>query len=138
MIRIQEDDFNIEEEVLALRKPFKNTGAAVVFLGTARDISKGKEIKGLEFEYYSGMAEKSLQKIRDRALKEFDILDVAIIHRVGKIGIAENIVLIVVVSQHRKEAFKACEFSIDELKRSVPIWKKERTVDGVVWVEEHP
>ncbi|MBI5185913.1 MAG: molybdenum cofactor biosynthesis protein MoaE [Nitrospinae bacterium] len=138
MIKLQLADFNIEEETLALRGPFRNTGAAVVFLGTARDFSKGKDIKGLEFEYYPGMAEKSLERLRDRTLKEFDVLDVGIIHRFGKIEIAENIVLIIVVSQHRKEAFKACEFCIDELKRSVPIWKKEFTVDGDVWVEDHP
>lgn len=138
MIKIQKADFNIEEEILALRKPFRNTGAAVIFLGTAREFSKGKEIKGLEFEHYSGMAEKSLQGLREKALKEFDILNVGIIHRFGKIEITENIVLIIVISQHRKEAFKACEFCIDELKKTVPIWKKEATVDGDVWVEEHP
>jgi molybdopterin synthase catalytic subunit len=138
MIKIQKADFNIEEEILALRKPFLNAGAAVVFLGTARDFSKGKEIKGLEFEYYPGMAEKSLEGLREKVLNKFDILDAGIIHRFGKIEIADNIVLIIVVSQHRKEAFKACEFCIDELKKTVPIWKKEVTADGDVWVEEHP
>lgn len=138
MIKLQTADFNVEKEVLTLRKPFGNTGAAVIFLGTARDFSKGKGIKGLEFEYYPGMAEKSLERLRERTLKEFDVLDVGIIHRFGKIEIAENIVLIVVISRHRKEAFKACEFCIDELKKSVPIWKKEFTIDGDVWVEDHP
>ena len=138
MIRIQEADFNIEDETIALRKSFKNTGAVVTFLGAARDFSKGKNIKGLEFEHYAGMAEKALAAIREKALVNYDILDVAIIHRVGRIEIAENIVLIIVASQHRKDAFKACEFCIDELKKTTPIWKKEMAVDGDVWVEEHP
>ena len=110
----------------------------VAFLGTARDISKGKRINHLDFEHYPGMAEKQLSKLREEAITRFKILDAGIIHRVGRIEITENIVLIIAISEHRKEAFRACEWLIDELKKIAPIWKKESTEDGEVWVEQHP
>jgi molybdopterin synthase catalytic subunit len=92
----------------------------------------------LEFEHYPGMAEKKLAEIRDRAIREYGVIEATIIHRVGTLPVGENIVLIAVASEHRDEAFKACRFCIDELKRITPIWKKETTPDGEVWVEEHP
>jgi molybdopterin synthase catalytic subunit len=138
MIRIQKEDFNIDAEISRLRKKYKNTGAVVTFVGIARDFSKGKPIESLFFEHYPGMAEKKLNHVRDEAISRFNILDIGIIHRVGKIDIAENIVLIISISQHRKEAFLACQWCIDELKKIVPIWKKETTTDGEIWVEEHP
>lgn len=138
MIRIQEGDFLVDSEVRNLRGKYKNTGGIVIFIGTARDISKGKEIKELFFEAFEEMAIKKLEQLRDEAIKKFDILDLEIIHRTGKIDIAENIVLIIAIAEHRKAAFEACEWAIDELKRAVPIWKKEFTTGGDVWVEEHP
>ena len=108
------------------------------FLGTTRDISQGKQVAKLEFEHYPGMAEKKLADIRDRAINEYGVIEVSIIHRIGTIRVGENIVLIAVASGHRDEAFKACRFCIDELKRITPIWKKETTPEGEVWAEEHP
>jgi molybdopterin synthase catalytic subunit len=84
------------------------------------------------------MAEKKLNEIRERALADYNIIEVSIVHRVGRIDIGDNIVLIVVAAQHRKDAFKACEWCIDELKRITPIWKREETNEGEVWVVEHP
>ena len=72
------------------------------------------------------------------AIKKFDIFDLSVIHRFGEIQIADDIVLIIAIAEHRKAAFEACEWAIDELKRTVPIWKKEITTDGDVWVEDHP
>ena len=138
MVRIQKENFNIDTEITDLRKKYKNTGAVVTFVGVAREFSKGKTIKNLLFEHYPGMAEKQLTHIREEAISKFNVLDVGIIHRIGKIDIAENIVLIISISPHRKEAFLACEWCIDELKKIVPIWKKEITADGEIWVEEHP
>lgn len=138
MVRIQKEDFNIDIEINSLRKKHKNTGAVVTFVGVAREFSKGKTIKNLFFEHYPGMAEKQLNHIREEALSKFNVLDVEIIHRIGKIDIAENIVLIISISPHRNEAFLACEWCIDELKKSVPIWKKEITVNRETWVNEHP
>jgi molybdopterin synthase catalytic subunit len=101
-------------------------------------MSKGKQVALLEFEHYPGMAEKKLAEIRDRAIREFGLIDITIVHRVGTLPVGENIVLIAVASGHRDEAFRACRFCIDELKRITPIWKKETTPEGEVWVEEHP
>ncbi|TKS58196.1 MAG: molybdopterin biosynthesis protein MoeE [Nitrospira sp.] len=84
------------------------------------------------------MAQKKLCEIRERALKDFDILDLLIIHRYGEITIGENIVLIIAGAEHRAEAFRACKWAIDELKQITPIWKLEHTPEGEVWIEEHP
>ncbi len=137
-LRIQKEPFSFEREVERLKQSSSSIGAVVSFLGTTRDVSMEKEVAKLEFEHYPGMAEKKLSEIRERAIKEYGVIDVTIIHRIGTIPVGENIVLIIVASGHRDEAFKACRFCIDELKRITPIWKKETTPDGDVWVEEHP
>lgn len=138
LVRIQEGEFSIEEAIKRVKEASKGIGAVVAFLGTGRDISKGESIKGLEFEHYKGMAEKKLSEIRERALENFNAIEVSIIHRTGKINIGDNIVLIVAASQHRNDAFMCCEWCIAELKRITPIWKKEFTTKGEVWVEAHP
>ena len=138
LVRIQEKGFSVDEEIELVKKSSNRIGGIAIFLGTARDFSKGKDISSLSFEHYPGMAEKKLNEIRERAIKDYGAIEVSIVHRVGKITIGENIVLIVAASEHRKEAFKACEFAIDELKRITPIWKKERTTTGEEWVEQHP
>lgn len=135
--RIQRGDFSIEEEIKKVKARSARMGGVVAFLGTAREFSSGKEIKKLVYEHYPEMALKKLEELRKRALQKFDVLEVAIIHRTEEIKIGENIVLIIAAAEHRREAFKACEWCIDELKRAVPIWKKEITSDGEVWVEEH-
>ena len=138
LVRIQKDDFSVTDEIERVKASSKSIGGIVAFLGTGRDISKGAEIVRLDFEYYPGMAEKKLNEIRERALQNFNIIEMGIFHRVGKIGIGENIVLIIAAAQHRNDAFTACEWAISELKRITPIWKKEITKKGEVWVEEHP
>jgi len=138
LVRIQSDDFSVEEEVATIHAASNEIGGIVTFLGAARDISKGETIVGLEFEHYPGMAEKQLASIRQRALENFNIIELGIVHRVGKIDIGENIVLIVAAARHRNDAFMACEWAIAELKRTVPIWKRETTGRGEVWVAEHP
>lgn len=138
MVRIQKEDFSVDKEIELVKRCSKRIGGIAVFLGTARDLSKSKDISGLNFEHYPGMAEKKLNEIRQRAIKDFGIIELSIVHRVGKIEIGDNIVLIVAASEHRKEAFQACEFAIDELKRITPIWKKETTTTGEEWVEQHP
>lgn len=137
-VRIQHEPFSIDQEIAVLKRSSTAIGGIVTFLGTTRDVSGNRSVAKLEFEHYPGMAEKKLREIRERAIKEFDALEVIIIHRVGTIPVGENIVLIAVAAMHREEAFKACRFCIDELKRITPIWKKETTIEGEVWVEEHP
>ncbi len=137
-VRIQREPFSLDREIEALKRSSSSIGAIVTFLGTTRDLSRGKRVSRLEFEHYPGMAEKKLAEIRGRAIREFGALDVTIVHRIGTLPVGENIVLIAVAGVHRDEAFKACRFCIDELKRVAPIWKKETTPEGEVWVEEHP
>ncbi len=137
-VRVQREDFSVDAEVNRVRGRSKRIGGISIFLGTARDRSKGRDVDSITFEHYEGMAQKKLREIRERALKDFDIIEVAILHRYGEIGIGENIVLIVVGAEHRAEAFRACKWAIDELKQITPIWKLEHTPEGEVWVEEHP
>ena len=137
-IRIQREPFSVDQEVERLKKSSSAIGAIVTFVGATRDVSQGKRVSKLEFEHYPGMAEKKLEEIRERALKDYGVIDVVIIHRVGILPVGENIVLIAVAAGHRDEAFKACRFCIDELKRITPIWKRETTPEGEVWVEERP
>ena len=138
LVRVQREDFSVDAEINRVRARSKRIGGIATFLGIARDRSKGRDIDRMTFEHYEGMAQTKLREIRERALKDFDIIEVAILHRHGEIGIGENIVLIVVGAEHRADAFRACEWAIAELKRITPIWKLEHTPEGEVWVEEHP
>jgi MoaE-MoaD fusion protein len=138
LVRVQREDFSVDAEINLVRGKSKRIGGIATFLGIARDRSKGRDVDRMTFEHYEGMAQAKLREIRERALKDFDIIEVAILHRYGDIGIGENIVLIVVGAEHRAEAFRACEWAIAELKRITPIWKLEHTPAGEVWVEEHP
>lgn len=137
-VRIQHESFSLDREVERLKSLSTSIGGIVTFLGTTRDISRDKQVAKLEFEHYPGMAEKKLAEIRERAIRDYGVIDVVIIHRIGTLPVGENIVLIAVASVHRDEAFKACRFCIDELKTITPIWKKETTPEGDEWVEEHP
>jgi molybdopterin synthase catalytic subunit len=137
-VRVQREDFSIDAELARVRSRSKRIGGIAVFLGTARDRSKGRDVDGITFEHYEGMAQKTLREIRARALKDFDVLEVLIVHRFGELAIGENIVLIIAGAEHRAEAFRACKWAIDELKQITPIWKLEHTPGGEVWVEEHP
>ena len=137
-VRVQREDFSVDAEINRVRGRSKRIGGIATFLGIARDRSKGRDVDSITFEHYEGMAQNKLCEIRERALKDFDIIEVAILHRYGEIGIGENIVLIVVGAEHRAEAFRACQWAIDELKQITPIWKLEHTPEGEVWVEEHP
>ena len=138
LVRVQRENFSVDAEIDRVRARSKRIGGIVTFLGTARDWSKGRVVSNITFEHYEGMAQKSLREIRERALKQFDVLEVLILHRYGTITVGENIVLIVVGAEHRADAFKACQWCIDELKQITPIWKLEQTPEGQVWVEEHP
>lgn len=138
LVRVQRENFSLDAEIDRVRARSKRIGGIATFLGTARDWSKGHAVSGITFEHYEGMAQKKLREIRERALKQFDVIEVLILHRYGMIEIGENIVLIVVGAEHRAEAFKACKWCIDELKQITPIWKLEQTPEGQVWVEEHP
>lgn len=138
LVRVQPENFSMDEELDRVKKRSKRIGGITTFLGTARDFSQGRDVSSITFEHYEGMAQKTLREIRERALQDFDIIEVLILHRVGEIEVGENIVLIIVGAEHRADAFKACKWCIDELKQITPIWKLEQTPDGEVWVEQHP
>jgi len=138
LVRVQREDFSVDAEIDRVRTRSKRIGGISIFLGTARDKSKGRDVDGITFEHYEGMAQKKLREIRQRAIKDYDILELLIVHRYGEITIGENIVLIIAGAEHRAEAFRACKWAIDELKQITPIWKLEHTPSGEVWVEQHP
>ena len=134
-IRIQEKYFDVSAEIAALRKGDPRVGAVVTFLGTVRDINDGSQVKGMTLEHYPGMTEKALQEILDQAKARWDIYQTLVIHRVGPLLPEDQIVLVVVTSGHRGEAFAACEFIMDYLKTAAPFWKKEDTSEGARWVD---
>lgn len=113
-------------------------GGISSFVGVVRNDTNGKEVKQLDFSTYKPMAIKEMQKIADLALEKFDIKKIAIHHSEGVLKIGEVPVIITASAKHRKAAFLACEFAIDTLKQTVPIWKKEFFSDGEVWVNAHP
>jgi MoaE-MoaD fusion protein len=113
-------------------------GAAVVFEGVVRDNSRGRRTLYLDYEAYEDMAVKQMEELAEQVLSRFPIRDIAILHRLGRLQIGETSVLIVVASAHRAAAFDACRWLIDNLKRTVPIWKKEYFEDGVVWADGEP
>ena len=133
----------ITSEVLNLQDCYNfveddSCGGISAFVGTVRNATQNKEVTLLDFSAYEPMALKEMQKIAERALEKFPIHKIAIHHAVGKLKIGEIPVIITVSSAHRKAAFEACEFAIDTLKETVPIWKKEHFEDGEIWVNSHP
>ncbi|MBI3610563.1 MAG: molybdenum cofactor biosynthesis protein MoaE [Nitrospirae bacterium] len=136
--RIQTEDFSLDEELRRIKAVSGRIGGVAVFIGTARDFSKGHRVDRLRYEHYPGLAERTLAEIRERALRQFEIIEVCMIHRSGEVPVGGNIVLVIAAAQHRAEAFLACRWCIDELKAIAPIWKKEVTPQGDVWVEDRP
>jgi len=113
-------------------------GATVTLDGYVRKFTKGRETLYLFYEAYESMAIKEMRKLIDRAKLDFEISNVGIVHRTGRLEIGETSVVISVAAPHRKAAFAACEWLIAELKRTVPIWKKEVYADGEKWIEGDP
>lgn len=120
---------------IARRVVPETCGAIVTLDGFVRKITKGRETLYLEYEGYEAMALKEMQKLVETAHAQFEIANVGIVHRLGKLEIGETSVVISVASPHRRAAFEACEWLIKELKKTVPIWKKEVYADGEVWIE---
>jgi len=115
-----------------------SNGAECIFIGTVRNATDGRTVHQLHFECYESMAMKEMDKIAGKALPQFEISAIAIHHRIGTLAIGDIPVIIAVGAAHRGAAFSACQFAIDTLKESVPIWKKEFFEDGEVWVSAHP
>ena len=134
-VAIQTADFNLADEVAALRAGDTRVGAVCCFVGTARDRNDGACVSTLELEHYPGMTEKAIEAMLDEAQRRFDIYAARVIHRVGLLRPLDQIVLVAVTAAHRGESFQACEFLMDYLKTQAPFWKKEQTPDGARWVD---
>ena len=134
-VRIQADDFDLSVEVASLRVADAGVGAVAVFIGTVRDRNDGSGVSRMELEHYPGMTERAIESMIDEAMRRFDIRAARVIHRVGPLEPLDQIVLVIVTSAHRGQAFRACEFLMDYLKTEAPFWKKEHTPEGARWVD---
>lgn len=134
-IVVQSESFDLGAEVDAMRAGRTDIGAIASFVGLARDMNDGSGVTAMTLEHYPGMTEKALSKLVDDANARWALLDVTVIHRIGRLLPGDPIVLVVVASAHRGEAFAACEFIMDFLKTQAPFWKKEETPEGARWVE---
>jgi molybdopterin synthase catalytic subunit len=134
LIRVQQEDFDsaaLQRELLAGRD---DVGALATFIGLVRDL-EGASLEQMTLEHYPGMTEKALTDIAEQACERWRVLDLAVIHRVGTLRPADQIVLVMVASAHRDDAFSACQFIMDYLKTEAPFWKKETSDAGSQWVE---
>ena len=134
-VSIRAGDFDAADEIAALRSGDAGIGAVAVFIGTVRDRSDGASVRSMELEHYPGMTEAAIEAMINAAQARFDIRGARVVHRVGRLDAAEQIVLVAVASAHRGEAFEACEFLMDYLKTQAPFWKKEATDAGERWVD---
>ena len=139
-VTIQTDDFDLTQELATLRAQDLRVGAVCSFVGTVRDTRAltGQtldEVQAMELEHYPGMTEKSIENMIEQAHQRFDFYAARVVHRVGRLLPADQIVLVALTSAHRGESFKACEFLMDYLKTQAPFWKKEQTPLGAQWVD---
>ncbi|MCG8614342.1 MAG: molybdenum cofactor biosynthesis protein MoaE [Pseudomonadales bacterium] len=135
-IRVQQEDFSLGQEYDKIRTEKTQVGAICCFSGLVRDFGDKEGVIGLELEHYPGMTEKALHEIATQACNKWPLDSVLIIHRVGALKLADQIVLTIVSSAHRQAAFAAGEFIMDYLKISAPFWKKELHHKGGHWVEQ--
>ncbi len=135
-IRVQEEDFSIADEYLALRSRMTGkVGAIANFVGLVRDQQGDSDVESLTLEHYPGMTEQSIKTIVESAAARWPLDDVVIVHRVGELAAREQIVFVQVAAGHRGAAFAACEFLMDYLKTDAVFWKREVTPDETRWVE---
>ena len=134
-VTVQSADFDLSTEVAALRAGDAGVGAVAAFVGCVRDHHDGSGIRAMELEHYPGMTERSIESMIAAARVRFDIRGARVIHRIGMLQPADQIVLVAVAAAHRGTAFQACEFLMDYLKTQAPFWKKETTANGARWVD---
>ena len=134
-VLVQTEDFDLQAEIAVLRGQDGRVGAVCSFIGTVRDRNDGDDVAAMELEHYPGMTEKAIEAMIDEAHRRFDILGARVVHRVGRLAPADQIMMVAVTSMHRGESFRACEFLMDYLKTQAPFWKKEQTPEGARWVD---
>ena len=135
-VSITREKIDAESAVRDIKRP--EDGAVVVFDGVVRNNTRGRQTLYLDYEAYEEMALQEMERLCERALSQFSIRQIRMVHRLGRLEIGETSVLIIVASAHRLAAFEACRWLIDTLKRTVPIWKKEYFTDGAVWADGEP
>lgn len=136
MIKLSTEPIKVDQVINSVESA--DSGAINIFVGTVRNQTKEKRVVRLEFEAYEKMALNEMKRICETALKRWPVIKISIVHAVGILEIGDIPVVIAVSTPHRKASFEACEFVIDELKKTVPIWKREFFEDGEVWVSAHP
>ena len=141
-VRIQETDFDVGAELAAVREGDAGIGAVVAFVGTVRDREAGPgaavaafSVDALELEHYPGMTEDAIERMIDAAVQRFGLRAARVVHRVGRLELHAQIVLVIAAAAHRGTAFQGCEFLIDYLKTQAPFWKKEHSAAGAHWVD---
>jgi len=132
MFRVTQKAINLQELVEYVTDP--EAGAIATFIGTTRNNNEGRKVISLDYEAYPEMAEKELARLGEEAKIKWNIQRMAIVHRIGPVQITEPSVIIAVSAAHRSDAFEACRFAIEEIKKSIPIWKKEIFEGGEVWI----
>lgn len=133
-VRIQEEPFDAGALVAETHRANPKVGAVASFIGLVRDINEGSDVSEMTLEHYPGMTERAIETICREAAERWDVLDSRVVHRVGTLRPTDSIVIVVVASGHRGDAFAACQYIMDFLKTRAPFWKKERTASGERWV----
>ena len=134
MIKIQEEDFNSEDEINKIKKLHSNVGAVSSFIGYVRDENNNKKVRSINLEVYQEMAHKQFEKIINKANLKWKLEDSLIIHRYGKLEVNSKIVLVACFAKHRKDSFESCNFIMDYLKKEAPFWKNEFYADKNDWL----
>ncbi len=132
MFRVTKEPLDLQSLVRYVTDP--EAGAIATFIGTTRNNNEGRKVIALDYEAYPEMAEKELARLGEEAKRKWKIERMAIVHRIGPVQITEPSVIIAVSAAHRDDAFQACRFAIEEIKKSVPIWKKEVFEGGEIWI----
>ncbi|HEY7316896.1 MAG TPA: molybdenum cofactor biosynthesis protein MoaE [Candidatus Binatia bacterium] len=132
MFRVTDKPIDLQDLIDYVTDP--EAGAVATFIGTTRNNNEGRKVIALDYEAYPEMAEKELARLGEEAKKRWQICRMAIVHRVGPVQITEPSVIIAVSAAHREAAFAACRFAIEEIKKTVPIWKKEVYEGGEIWI----
>ena len=134
-VRVQTEDFDVGAEIAAMRKGNRSIGAVASFVGVVRDVNEGDSVSRMTLEHYPGRTEKSIEAIIGEARSRWQVIEALVVHRIGTLAPTDQIVLVIVASSHRGDAFAACEFIMDYLKTRAPFWKKEDTEQGERWVD---
>ena len=134
MIKIQKEEFNLEEEIQKIKKLHSSVGAVTSFIGYVRDYNNNKNVQSINLEVYEEMAYKQFKKIIEKTKSKWKLIDCLIIHRYGKLYVEDKIVLVACFSENRKNSFESCNFIMDYLKKDAPFWKNEIYNNNSEWL----